>query len=56
MKSDEICVNKVYWGLVVGYDQPQKCRVLSILSRTVTVQILDSDDTGVVALGDLSEI
>lgn len=55
MKSDEICFDKIYWGLVVGCDKRQKCRVISVLSRTATVQLLDSDETGVVALADLKE-
>lgn len=53
MTKDEICFDSIYEANVIGYDKPQKIQVLSMLTRTATVQLIDNDDNGVVKMEDL---
>lgn len=53
MTKDEICFDSIYETSVIGYDEPQKVRVLSLLNRTATVQLVDGDENGVVKMDDL---
>lgn len=51
MKKEEVCINAIYEADVIGYEERKKVKVISILERTVTVEVLDC---GLVALAKIA--
>ncbi|MBO0450093.1 hypothetical protein JZO76_11230 [Enterococcus sp. MJM12] len=51
MKKEEVCINAIYEADVIGYEERKTVKVISILERTVTVEVLDC---GLVALAKIA--
>ncbi|BCA86452.1 hypothetical protein EsVE80_19750 [Enterococcus saigonensis] len=51
MKKEEVCINAIYEADVIGYEETKTVKVISILERTATVEVLDC---GLVALAKIA--